>query len=427
MTLFQNVTLIDEMGNVTPRTDLLVQGGRIAQIGTAIPCPPGAERIDCTGKFLTPGLVVLHTHTPMNIFRGIAEDVNIDDWFNRELWPFESKMTEQDIYWGAKLACAEMAQNGVTAFADHYFGCQHIARAAGELGLRCDLAYTIFGFGGDPEPELQKAEELLAAYAGNEMVHLRIGPHSPYICSPQVLRRLVEAARQHGCGIHLHVSETAEQVKESYQKYGKSPFAVVAEAGGFTVPCIVAHALYIQKEDLPLLAGDTFVAACPKTYLKLGMGEGQLWQHWQSLQLGIGTDGAASSNTIDPLEQVRLFALLGKWADQAEQFTLPQMWQLLFAGHQALPFGAGRLAVGAPADLALWDLDTPATAPVYDPLAAILYSASAAANITHTMVAGRFVKKEGRLQTDVTAITKQAADCAAAITRRGRGESKVYF
>ena len=183
-TLFQNATLIDEQGRLSPHTDLLVEGGLIARIGPHLPAE-GARGIDCTGQFLTPGLCNLHAHTPMNIFKGIAEDVNIDDWFNRELWPYESKITDEDIYWGSKLAIAEMAQNGVTAFADHYFGGAMIAQAARECGLRADIAYTAFGFGGDAAAEIQATEDLMDACAGDPLVQVRFGPHSPYMCTPE--------------------------------------------------------------------------------------------------------------------------------------------------------------------------------------------------------------------------------------------------
>lgn len=425
-TLFQNATLINEQGRLSPHTDLLVEGGLIARIGPHLPAE-GARVIDCTGQFLTPGLCNLHAHTPMNIFKGIAEDVNIDDWFNRELWPYESKITDEDIYWGSKLAIAEMAQNGVTAFADHYFGGAMIAQAARECGLRADIAYTAFGFGGDAAAEIQATEDLMDACAGDPLVQVRFGPHSPYMCTPEVLIALVERARARGVGIHLHVSETAAQVAESREKYGRTPFAVVADCGGFTLPCIVAHALYIEEGDLPLLGEDTFVAACPKTYLKLGMGEGGLWRHWKNLRLATGTDGAASSATVNPLEQARLFALLGKWRDQAEDFALEDIWRLLFAGHQALGFHSGRLEEGWAADLNVWSLDDPATAPLYDPLAAILYSADPARAIRHTLVGGHFVKEDGRLAFDVEEILRESARCAAAIGRRGKGESKLFF
>lgn len=424
-TLLKNCNLIDETGAVAAGEDLLIREGVIAQRGKGL-SSDGAEVLDCSRMFVSPGFTVLHAHSPMHILRGLAEDVNIDDWFNREIWPYESKIQEEDIYWGARLCCAELLDNGVTAFADHYFHGEQIARAAKETGIRADIAGTVFAFDGNIGPELSPVLALMEQYRDDPMISVRIGPHSPYICSPDVLRALVEEAKKAGCGIHLHISETRAQVEESRRKYGKTPFAVAAGAGCFSLPCIAAHGLWIEEEDLPLLGPDTFLPVSPKTYLKLGMGKGNLWELWGRLNLCVGTDGAASSNTVSPLEQARLFALLGKWEDRAEEFRLADIWRLLMRGHEALGFGSGRLEAGRAADLLFWDLDTPWTAPLYHPLAAILYSADSR-NIRHVMVAGAFAKRDGRLTLDPAPALENAARCAQGISIRGKGVSKLYF
>lgn len=426
--LLKNCNLIDETGAITSGEDLLIQDGRITARGTGLSLPQGApgEVLDCSGLFVSPGFTILHAHSPMHILRGVAEDVNVNDWFNREIWPYESKILEEDIYWGARLCCAEMLDHGVTAFADHYFHGEQVARAAKESGIRADIAGTVFAFDGNPEPEMKPVEALMAEYKDDPMVKIRFGPHSPYICSPEVLAVLAEAAREKGGGLHLHVSETAAQVEESRRKYGKTPFEVTAEAGCFTVPCIVAHGLWIEESDLALLGEDTYIAHCPKTYMKLGAGKGRIWDYWQRVKLCIGTDGAASSNSVDPLEQARLFALVGKFEDKAEEYYLREVWQVLMRGHEALSFGSGRLTAGAAADLLFWDLNTVQTAPLYSPLAAILYSADSR-NIRHVMVAGEFRKRDGALAFPLEPVLENAARCARGITTRGRGVSKLHF
>ena len=426
-TLFKNANLINELGDVLTGKDMLISDGKIAEIGENLVCDD-AQVIDCTDRFITPGFASMHNHSPMNIFKGIAEDVHIDDWFNRELWPYESKMQDEDIYWGAKLACAEMINNGITAFADHYFKGHLIAQACEETGIKGDIAWTIFGFGGDCSEELALAAKFCKDYENNPLVNPRMGPHSPYMCSPEVLKEVIEKAKELDVGIHLHVSETKAQVDASKELHsGKTPFDVVAEAGGFSLPCIVGHGLWVEEGDLKYLNDDVVFAVSPKTYTKLGMGDGGLWKYRKQINIAAGNDGSASSNSIDVLEQIRMFALLGKFYDNAEDFTLKEMWQYLMAGHKYLNFNSGKLAVGYSADLNIFDLNTVSTAPVYNPLAAIIYSAVPSVNITDVMINGEFVKKDGKLAFDEREIIKNASACAKEIYARGRGVTKLYF
>lgn len=424
--LFKNVMIITHEGEILTNQDVLVSGGLIESVGENIQTE--AEVFDCAGKVMTPGFCAMHVHSPMNIFKGIAEDVHIDDWFNREIWPYESKMTEEDIYWGAKLACAEMMNNGITAFADHYFKSDVIAKSCIECGIKADIAYTIFGFGGDCTAELKLAEDFVNQYQNHNLIAPRLGPHSPYMCSKDVLKTIVSKAKELNCGIHIHVSETDRQVQESKELHqGQTPFDVLAECGGFEVPCIVGHGLWVEENDLNYYNDRVCTAVSPKTYMKLGMGKGQLWKYWGKMNLVSGNDGCASSNSIDVLEQIRLFALLGKWEDQAEKYTLKEMWKILMRSHEYLNFNSGKIVAGYSADFNLFDLTKCSVAPLYNPLAAILYSAQPAIHITETLIQGEFVKKDGKLLVDEAEISSQASRCAKEIYARGKGQSELHF
>ncbi len=423
--LLTNAVILDEEA-AQQQADIRIDNGCISVIGKALPHTDDCELVDCTGKVVSPSFAVLHAHSPMHLLRGLAEDVSIDDWFNREIWPYESKLTKEDVYLGSRLCMAELIDEGVTAFADHYFMAEQIAKAALDSGLRIDLAPTIFGAADSLERELGETAALIERYRGEPRIALRYGPHSPYLCSPQALRSIVDAAKLSHVGIHIHLSETAAQERAGKERCGRSQAQILSEAGGFTLPCILAHGLWLSTADLSLLGCDTYVAACPKTYAKLGMGMGTLWENAARLNLSIGTDGAASSNTCSPLEQARLFGLLGKLFDKSERFDRKTLWKLLMNGHRALPFGTGRMAVGAPADLIVWELNTPATVPVYDPLTAILYAATAQ-NIRDVLCAGRFLKRDGHAVQDNAALFRDAAKHAAALTQRGKGASCLCF
>ncbi|MFZ5827376.1 MAG: amidohydrolase family protein [Bacillota bacterium] len=424
--------VLDGDGRYYARRNVAIQAGRI----TAVWDPAGgspwlqAEQVlDCTGCLITPGLTVLHGHAPMALFRGLAEDVAIDDWFNRRIWPYESRITPDDVYHGARLAIAEMIENGVTAFADHYMHAGRIADAVVETGIRADLAPTIFGLGDGVEEQIEAAAALIALRRfESPRLTFRMGPHAPYTCPPPVLKAIVDRARELGVGIHLHVSETEAQVAASRSGEGRTPFQAVADAGGFTLPVLVAHGLWVEEEDLALLTPETWFAASPKTYLKLAMGEGNLWRLRERLNVAIGTDGAASSNTLNPLEQARLWALVGKHATgRADRFTLAEAWQLLMNGHRALATPTGMVVSGLDADLVVWDLQQPNTAPVLDPLAALLYSAESR-NVRDVMVQGQFLKRNFRVVSlDTAEAVSRAVAAAQRLLAEGPGRAGVVY
>ncbi len=434
----EGASIIDRDGNVGGPRTVIVEDGRIAAIGdatggdaqtaAAFRSRPGDERVDCSRLYLTPGLVNLHTHSPMNIFKGIAEDATPDRWFNEEIWPYESTMDGDDVEAGANLAIAEMIDNGVTAFADHYFMADRVCAAALASGIRADVAPTLFGMAGDFAGQLERAADLVREWNGRGgRLSLRMGPHSPYTCSPEDLAATAKAASGLGVGAHIHVEDAESQIQASVDKYGRTPFRVVKDSGLMDIPLIIGHGYWILDEERELLGERTWLAVCMKTYMKLGEGPGRVWRRPEELPLCIGTDGAASSNTLSPLEQARMLALVGKYQERdAEAFGLRSLWRIVMRGHDALPFGTGRIEEGSPADLVLWDLRRANTYPVYDPLAALIYSADAR-NAVHTMAAGRWLKKDGVVTLDLDAIIAKAGERAAGILRKGKGTTKLVF
>jgi 5-methylthioadenosine/S-adenosylhomocysteine deaminase len=428
--LIDHVHIIDAEGVLHEDMRVRLSEGLIAGVESANAPPdfPTAETVDGRGCYLTPGLVNMHTHTPMNIFRGISEDVDADTWFNRDIWPYESLIEDADVRAGTLLAAAEMIDCGVTACADHYFSAEVICQAALEIGIRLDIAPTLFGPAGDFSGQLERTGELFRSWNGREgRIAVRFGPHSPYLCSPQELRMTAEAAGRLGTGAHIHLTDAEKQVGESIRKYGRTPFAVVHEAGLFDVPLIIGHGIFIREEERQLVSRDSVMVLCPKTYMKLGMGMGNVLQQPEQLPLTVGTDGAASSNTLSPLEQARLLALIGKGAARdGAAWKASDIWKMLMRGHQALPFGTGRVKAGAPADLVLWNLASLRTAPVYSPLSALIYGAGPT-EVTHVWIGGTLVKRDGRLTCDYRGIIDEASERARALVRRGRGETRLVF
>lgn len=427
--LLKNGKIIDESGNVHEVSDMLISDGKIEKISSFIYNDSGDyETVDCSNLYISPGFVNLHTHSPMSIMKGIAEDISIDRWFNEKIFPYESNLEAEDVYWGAMLASLEMIDCGVTAFADHYFNQESVYKAVLDSGIRADIAPTIFGLADDYKNQLESAVNFVEKYKNaNSRIHLRLGPHAPYTCPGEKLTEIINSAKKLGVGIHLHVSETLDQVQDSIKLTGKTPMQVLYESGGFDVDVIIAHGLWTTRDDLKFVNENAYFSFCPKTYLKLSMGNGNIYELKDNLNYSFGTDGAASSNTLNPLEQARIFALNGKNAtNDAENFTTAEIWKGLMNGHNALKFNTGKIKEGLDADLLFWNLNKVNTFPVYDPLTSIIYSSNPD-NIVHTMVQGEFLKYDGKLMKDTEAVLKNVQRVKDRILLRGKGKSKVNY
>lgn len=429
--LLKNAGLLDEEANCILNQNVYVQEGKILKILPAAEDTESIhadETIDCSKYYVSPGLANLHTHTAMNIFKGIAEDVTADAWFNEMIWPYESKMTDEDIYVGTLMGIAEMINNGVTVFADHYFGEEQVLKAVKETGIRGDLAPTLFGMTPDFHERLAQVKAFIQEHRNDsDRISFHMGPHANYTCPSPTLKEIIDVAKELNLPIHLHVSEEDVQVEKAREETGLTPFGILYEAGGFDCKVLIGHGLWIEEEDLKYLRDDTWFAFCPKTYMKLASGKGGFFDYYKQLNYGFGTDGAASSNTLNPVEQARLFGLMGKYQERnSAAYTATEIWQHLMASHQAFSFGSGRLKEGAPADLVIWDLYQPDTFPFYSPISAILYSSNSQ-NVKYTMVAGEFLKYNGKLKIDTKTLMQEAVRLQKALLERGKEKAQVAY
>lgn len=391
--LLTNSNIINYDGSIVYSKNIWIKDGLISYVGNRL---FDADIIyDCTEKYISPTFTNLHTHSPMNIFKGIAEDISIDKWFNDIIWPYESKLTKEDIYHASRVAVAEMLGYGVSAYADHYFYPQEIINASQDLGIKIDMAPTLFSLGGNFDPQLEETLSLVEKYKDDNNVVITLGPHSPYTCNFEDLQTVAERAEKLGLKIHIHVSETKDQVEASLKDKGITPIEELHRAGCLMGKTILAHGLYILEEDLKYINEDSTFALSPKTYLKLNMGLGNILDFKEKVNIGIGTDGAASSNSLNPLEQARLLGLLGKHiTNDAREFNLNNIWSYLMKGHNVLEFNSGRIQEGYSGDLIIWNLNAPNTSINNNPLASIIYS-SDSSNIESILISGKFIKKNG--------------------------------
>jgi len=409
-TLIRYVTAItlDEEDRILQGVEIAIEGKNILAVGQAPPGFAADEVIDGRELVALPGFFNAHTHAAMTLERGWAEDLPFDRWLNEKIWVAESSLEEEDVYWGAALACCEMIRAGTVGFADHYFWMDQVARAVEEAGMKANLAWCQFGSGAEHEVggvTLDGTMRFVRDWHGAAGGRIRcaLGPHSPYMCPPEFLRQVVQAARDLDVGINLHVAESQAQVTNSLAAHGKTPVAHLAALGVFDPPAIAAHCIAVGDEDITILAGKgVHVAHTPKTYLKLAMGMAPLPRLLEGcVNVALGTDGPASNSDLNVMEVLRITGLYHKNA-QGRPEVLPRTQILRLAtqaGAHALGFdGSGVLAPGRPADLVLLDTRAPHWFPRHDLAAGVVYTAHPS-DVSHVIVDGRLLLRDGELLT----------------------------
>lgn len=388
-TLIQNVTAItlDEQSTILPNTKLALDGETICAIGE-IPASFVPDRvIPAQDMVALPAFFNAHTHAAMTLERGWAEDLPFERWLNERIWVAESALEEEDVYWGAALAAAEMIRAGIVGFADHYFWMDQVAQLVETSGMKANLAWCHFGLSPDQELGHKTFEDTVAFAqrwdkAANGRILTSVGPHSHFMDSPAVLRRFAAEAQRLGVGVHMHLSETSQQVQDSLITNGLTPVAHVASIGLFDLPrpALVAHCNILTEGDYAILAEKgVFVAHTPKTYQKLAMQMPPILEMTRrKVKVALGTDGPASNSDLNILEVMRLTGLYQKGFD-SDATVLP-VHQLLKLATQApaaaLGFApSGVLAPGHPADLILLDTRAPHWLPRHDLAAGVVYTA----------------------------------------------------
>jgi len=388
--------------------DIAIEGKQIVAVGQAPSDFTADEVIDGRDLLAVPASFNAHTHAPMTLERGWAEDLPFDRWLNEKIWVAESALEAEDAYWGAALACCEMIRSGTVGFADHYFWMDRVARAVEEAEMKALLAWCQFGIGKEHEVGGAVLEDTLAFIeewhgAAEGRIRCALGPHSPYMCPPDFLRRVADEAARLDVPIHLHVSESEEQVRNSLKAHGRTPVDHLADLGVFDHPTIAAHCIVVNEQDLATLADKgVHVAHTPKTYMKLGMGMAPLERLLGAgVRVGLGTDGPASNNDLNMLEVLRITGLVHKnrLRDPAV-FPHSLLLRLATQGSaRAMGFAeSGALKPGAPADLILVDTQGSHWTPRHD-LGAHLVYASHPSDVRYVFCDGRMLLRDGELTT----------------------------
>ncbi|MDR0996231.1 MAG: TRZ/ATZ family hydrolase [Zoogloeaceae bacterium] len=368
---------------------LFIERGRIRDL---LPAPLARQKyadlpaIELPKHLLIPGLVNLHAHAAMSLLRGFADDLPLKVWLEERIWPAEGKLVSRDfIYDGTLLACAEMLQSGITTFNDMYFFPDDAARAALDIGMRLAAGVCAFDFPTPSGPnwaeDLKNGEAAMAAAGRHSRLSWCVAPHAPYSVGDEGLAACRDFSQKHGIPVHIHVQETAGEVTEHLARYGCRPTERLWRLGLVDARLIAVHAVHTNAEDIETLArGGASMAHCPASNLKLASGIAPLNQWLEAgLNVGLGTDGAASNNRLDLLSEMRLAALLAKGvsgrADAAPAWAILRMATLGGAKALGLDHETGSLDVGKAADMVALDLSVMKLQPVYDPVSHLLYCA----------------------------------------------------
>ncbi|ADY56596.1 5-methylthioadenosine/S-adenosylhomocysteine deaminase [Syntrophobotulus glycolicus DSM 8271] len=368
-----------------PQGEIAVENDFIISVGPRGSKPDGFEPdqiLDLQNDVIMPGLINTHTHAAMTMLRGYADDMPLMPWLEKKVWPFEEKLQGEDVYWGSKLAFAEMIKSGTTAMADMYFFMEDVARAVIDTGIRAVLARGIVAL--EKETGLRSLKnniELFEKYhgAGAGRIKVYFGPHAPYTCPGDVLRTVKKEADRLGTGIHIHLAETLTEVETIKEKYGLSPAKWLEQLDFFGGPVLAAHCVHLDEEEMDILRkNDVAVAHNPESNMKLNSGAAPVKALLdRGILVGIGTDGTSSNNDLDMFSEIRTASFLQKLVSGPE--ALPAYTVLKMAtvdGAKALGLDkVGMLKPGYKADLISVDFDQPHFYPRFSVVSHLVYCA----------------------------------------------------
>lgn len=392
---------VEPFGVVLEHQAVILQGSRILAIvpqSEADDHYRTRETLTLDQHVVLPGLINLHGHTAMSLFRGLADDLPLMTWLNDHIWPAEGKfVSEQFVADGTRLAMAEMLRTGTTTFSDMYFFPEMSAQAAHDTGMRAQICFPLMDmptvWGSGPEDYLHKGAELIRQWQQDDYVMPAIGPHAPYTVSDGPLRSAVALAEDTGAAVQIHLHETAFEVADALKNTGKRPLARMAELGVLSSNTQCVHMTQVDESDLLLLKQTgAHVVHCPESNLKLASGfcpVQKILNH--DINVTIGTDGAASNNDLDLFGELKTAAMVAKAvANDAAALSAHRALEMAtLSGARALGRDQeiGSLVAGKLADLIAVDLSDPYLQPVYDPASHLVYSNHGRA-VSHSWIHG---------------------------------------
>lgn len=387
-----------------------IENSRLIYIGPQADAPPFEADTTIGGAHLVamPGLINVHTHAAMTLMRGYADDMALEPWLQQKIWPFETNLQAEDVYWGTLLAIAEMLCGGTTCCADMYFYYEEGVRAMLQSGIRACPGAVLLGFLPEPEKRIANGIAFVREYngAGNGRITPFMAPHSLYTCNREQWAAIIKGARDLDVPIHTHVAETRREVADVTAQWGAPPIQTLKNIGALDGPLLAAHCVYPQPGDIELMRGDgensmLRVAHNPTSNLKLASGFAPIPEYLKNgITVGLGPDGTASNNNLNMWEEMHLAALMHK-GNSGDPTAVSAQQALLMATREGarclnLDNVTGSLEVGKQADVVLVNFNKPHLQPRHNVVSHLVYSAGAG-DVDTVIVDGEILVRDGQL------------------------------
>ncbi len=381
------------------KVDIYIEGNVFKKISPSLDIE-AKEIIDGQGQTIFPSFFNVHTHAAMTLLRGYADDMELHTWLSDHIWPFEQKLTPEDVYWGTKLACLEMIKTGTTFFCDMYWHIKEVARAADEMGMRAALSSAYVDFG-DPAKGEHFKKKNIKFFDNPPSVSSRIkfimGPHAIYTVSKESLIWIRDFARERSLMINIHLSETQKEKEDCLKIRGCTPVRYLKEIGFLGENLLCAHVIWVDEEEIEILRDfGVKVAHVPTSNMKLCSGSFKFNDFINNgIVVGIGTDGCASNNNLDMLEEMKIAALRAKMAEKdPTAATVPEVLRCAtISGAQIFGIKAGKIKEGFLADCILVNMEHPQMVPCHNFVSNLVYSANGGV-VTTCICDGRILMKD---------------------------------
>ena len=418
--LFKNISILDENFDIRENMYVGVSGNRIDYIGTEEPAQAAdyGRVYDGKGKLLMSAFYNSHGHSPMALMRGYGENMALQDWLNKKIFPFEDKLTGEAVYWATMLTMAESMRFGIVSTSDMYYFIDEMVAATSESGMKGNISRAIVNFDDSDVwqlPSMQEMKRTFEAYhnTDDERIKIDVSIHAEYTSNPLAVRAVAEYGKEAGARMHIHASETELEHKQCKERHSLTPVQYFASLGALDLPTTAAHCVWIEGEDFDILKEkNVTVASNPVSNMKLASGVCNVPKLLRrGVNVAIGTDSVASNNSLNFFEEMKVFAMASKMMFRDPTAVTPK--ETLYAATRGGALGQGRLDCGLlkegfRADLIVVDISTPNMCPTHDLKTNLVYSASGT-DVLLTMADGKVLYENGEYLTiDIQRVMSEA-------------------